>query len=385
MTLHAIETIDPLVLRDGRPNDGRSESRTVSFPLPSTLCGAIRTRLGRRGGVFDASLVPRLLEGVSLRGPLLAHGDQWVVPAPRDALVMKGDAGLSLHPLRPISLPHGAETSPLGAGLHLVGLPSHEQPKGKPFTGPAFWAFESLAAWLRSAETLDDRGARRLLAGSITGLVREERVHVGMGPQGTAEDGKLFSTEGLRLVGRCFDDAAKGDEGPTVDLRLVVDVEVDPSLGELTEGVFPLGGERRLTRWQRSGPAWPAVPAWLEQHVTAGPSAVVRVVMLTPACFEGSVPARWASSGGVATVVAARVDRPQTISGWDMAGKGQGGAPKATRRLVAAGSVYWVRLVGSPEERLAWLQATWLTNVGDDRGMTRDGFGLAIVGIGSEP
>ena len=393
---YTIDAIDPLVLRDGRPNDGRSESRTLPFPLSSTVAGVVRTALGRRRGVFDATLRQSLVNNVEVRGPLLVAGSELLVPAPLDAVLLGNVDRLETLPLRPIHLPDGAGASPVGKGRSLVGLPA-DAPRTKPLAGaPRFWRWKAFEAWLQTASPRDDAATRELLTGALVALEREERIHVAIGSAGTAEDGMLFGTEGLRTAAAPFDlrttqerkraiEAGDTDGPPPLEVSLLVDVAVrDAALGTLPEGVRPFGGERRLSVWRCSNIALPAIPAWLARHVENGERPVVRVVLLTPAHVASSKGPAALDVPGVSTTFATRVDRPITISGWDMAARKPGGEPKPTRRLAAAGSVFWVRLEGPPAARRQWLDRVWMRNVSDDEQSARDGFGLAAVGIGSE-
>ena len=61
-----LEPRDPLVVRDGRPNSGRSESRVLGFPLPSTIAGGVRTRLGSGARGFEMQDRIEELLGVSV-------------------------------------------------------------------------------------------------------------------------------------------------------------------------------------------------------------------------------------------------------------------------------------------------------------------------------
>jgi CRISPR-associated protein Cmr3 len=92
---------------------------------------------------------------------------------------------------------------------------------------------------------------------------------------------------------------------------------------------------------------------------------------------------RWKHLGtrfGIKPVlVAACVPRPETISGWDFAKR----QPKRTRRVVRAGSVYWLDLEGGPDDRVRWAEEVMMSNVSDAPQDRRDGFGLAAVGVGS--
>lgn len=403
MTTAHIAARDPLIFRDGRPNDGRSESRTLEFPAPSVLAGVVRTLLGRAGGAFRTELIPRLMEQVSLRGPLLASRKGLFVPAPGDALLLKledstgqqndtkqKDGKLRLRALRPLALPAGASCSAMD-GLHPVGLRADENDRAKPHDeAPRLWAWEDLEAWLQNPGKLsgDAPEARSFAQGvcqrGVIALPREERIHVALGPLGTAEDGKLFSAEGLRLFPR----ASLGlQEKIPEELSFLIDVEIrDPGLGTLASGIRPLGGERRLSSWRvGDDPPLPtAVPAWLLEHVRRQAAPVLRVLVLTPAYVESSVKPPCLEKDG-ATVIAARVDRPKTLSGWNMAKNLPHGEPKKTRRFAAAGSVYWVQLSGDEAHRVRWVEERWMQNLGDDEQLRRDGFGLAVIGIGEAP
>lgn len=390
MTQMLIEARDPLVVRDGRPNDGRSESRTLDFPLPSTIVGAIRTALGRSAGDFDSGLVPALLERVRLRGPLLVRDDELLAPAPADALVLeRAEGSLVVHALRPIDLPEQACTSSVGANRTLVGLPPDQAEQGKPWSqAPRFWRWQALETWLETPGTREGDSARRLLDGGLRSLERNERVHVGMSTLGTAEEGRLFVTTGL--CAQSLDEHER-----VVSNRFLVDVEIGEGLGSVPVGLRPLGGERRLARWSKVGENDAALgtalarpfdlPGWLARHVDTDADVEVRVMLLTPMYVESSLGPRALEVPGVATIVAARVDKPRTLSGWNMASNAApGGAPKKTRNFAQAGTIYWVRLAGTKQQKRVWLDTIWMKNIGDDPQLCRDGFGLAVVGIGRQ-
>jgi CRISPR-associated protein Cmr3 len=93
------------------------------------------------------------------------------------------------------------------------------------------------------------------------------------------------------------------------------------------------------------------------------------------------------------TIKAVACGRHQIISGWDLKhtekrdGRTINGRPKPTRRLVPAGSVYFVSFSLNdaqlePRQALAsWLERVWLHNISDHAQDRRDGFGLAAVGV----
>lgn len=375
MTAWCIIPRDPLVVRDGRPNQGRSESATLAFPAPATVAGVVRTRAGSDPEGRFVERDPGALRAIELRGPLLARMDRdgadaeaLYAPAPRDALMLGAGGTRALHALRPLDDVDGALFDE-GTPETLVGVPRGEAAEGKvPADLPAWWRWESLERWLaREPATAD-----QLLDGGLRPLPREHRMHVKLGAAGVAEDAMLFETAGLRF-----------SEGVR-DLAVFVDLTLAEGQA-LRPGVGPFGGERRLARWSSSAKAMPAMPDAMRAHLAGdGRRVRVRVVLLTPAWFAaGSTPAggEGAALGareGVSTrLVASIVPRPETISGWDF----ERGGPKPTRRLVPAGSVFWLDLEGSAEDRLRWAEGVWMRNVSDGEQERRDGFGLAVLGV----
>lgn len=372
MTWHVIEPRDPLMVRDGRPFGLDTDGvRSLDFPPPSVIAGALRTRIWHQRGGWTS----KEAKAVTVRGPILAElGDsegshEALFAAPRDCVLFDDQekAGgwdrFALHPVNPwangdTSLP--PRLSPVGP-VNEAGLPD-----GKPAKAPpAFWRQQALEAWLKETTSAKDR----LEAMDGRGpLLHERRVHVAMeATTGTGEDGKLFQTDGLRF-GEF--DVAGGLRG-THRLALLADCDHP----DLKPGLMTLGGERRLSLFARlpgSPPLWSA-PTVAER---------ARVVLLTPAVFgDGGIPQTIFG----AQVVAAAVGRPQVISGWDMAmdnGKDRPrGGPKATRRMAPAGSVYWVELGGI--DAAAWTRQVHLQAISDDAQDRQDGFGLAAVGVWS--
>lgn len=364
---------DPLVVRDGRPNQGRSESATLAFPWPGTVAGVLRTRAGSDpDGRFVATDLARL-RAIGLRGPLLTDGEAVYVPAPRDALAIR-DVKDRLFALRPITATEGALFD-ADAPDTLVGFEAAQVPDGKAEALPAWWSWEVFASWLTAPEGVSRDALAR---GSLGGLPRERRVHVKLTADGVAEASMLFETEGLRFT-RADDDHPMHGATP---LGLFVTIDGEASL---RGGLGAFAGERRLVRWEGSSKTLPPMPDALRAHLTADTKSVrVRVVLLTPGCFDAGSQPSLAGDGPLrsrddvrVTRVASTVSRPETVSGWDLAAK----APKGTRRLVAAGSVFWITLEGSAGARLRWAEGVWMHNISDARQDRLDGYGLAALGV----
>jgi len=361
VTLFAIEPRDPAIFRDGRPfQAGSTAALTLDFPSPSTIAGFVRTCIGSdERGQFDHPDPKELLK-VSVRGPWLwrwepeAQAPTLYVPAPRDCIFFNEQDGLARRRLVPRSLDAGCAMSL--DGLELVDLDlDGVRPKTKPANAkPAFWSWAELEAWLRDpirASTVMREGAL-----GLPRIVREDRIHVAVDPAtGTASDGMLFRTEGLRFTTHARERLAIGFA--CKDERLAKRL-----------GVVAIGGERRPSFLQKMSLRLPelAEPA----HIDG--ARRLRIVLLTPAIFErGAVPREIHG----ARVVAAVVPRPEVISGWDAAAS----KPKPTRRMAPAGSVYWVE-PPSGTSASAWAREMWMKSVHDGQDQ-RDGFGLAVVGV----
>jgi CRISPR-associated protein Cmr3 len=364
MSSYLIEPRDPLIVRDGRPMfAGMPQMRSLDFPLPSTLAGLARTRAGAGDdGRFDHSQIAAL-RTLAVRGPWLvtldANGNAtenfW--PAPRDGVWSGGDedaAGTDWNALRPH--PGDADvTTDLERGLELIGFESTPPESKAGPCAPAFWSWPAIAAWLRDRQKPTQQNV-------LEPLIHERRMHVAIDPNtGTAVDGALFATDGLRFWRRM---------GQT-EVRTALAFQTDAERFGLE--LATLGGERRLSHVRAYGGGLPTQPPGLKDKL-AGESRA-RVLMATPACF----PAGSASeSVHGQKVVAVCVGRPDIMSGWDMEKCG----PKPTRRLVPAGSVYWVELPNSSEARADWLARAWAQPASEQAEQDRvDGFGMTFVGV----
>jgi CRISPR-associated protein Cmr3 len=364
-----VEPRDTLVIRDGRPVlEGAPEMRSLDFPWPSTIAGFVRTRIGTDERA-RFMLTPDAAREIPVLGPWLVKLDEagriaeHLVPAPQDCVWHEVEPKADpprweRRRLAPIALPAGCATD-LATGHELVGHEG-ELPEGKAGSGPRFWRWSELERWLLAPARVSSFGSEL----GHEAPVRERRVHVSVERERqTAADGMLFSTDGLRFTTRSRE-----------RLALAFGCE-DARLGA---GPAFVGGERRLSFLRPGqGTSMPALPVDLE--LDAG--RLARVVLLTPAIFrEGSTPG---SFGEGTTVIASVVTRAEIISGWDFAldkdGKQRG--PKQTRRMAPAGSTYWVRLDKDVDAR-RWAEGVWMKCVSDDEQDRRDGFGLAVVGVG---
>jgi len=384
MKILAIRGIDTLLFRDGRPFDttpgGRAE--TLRVPLPSTVAGFLRTKLGRYvNGTWEGD--PNALK---LRGPLLALNGEPVFPAPADAVVIreKDAATAALMTLRPWS------ADDLKGGCDLPGgmIPLKVTHEGKPDNSYRYWNREEMERWL-----LDGWDGRKPPC-KIEGPQTDIRTHLEVDREkGAAREGMLFTTEMVafeRHAHRPKRDVEVGKD----EWSLLCRVESDAEAASLT-GPGPLGGENRLASIEPASVEWPSCPEALRTKLSK--AAYVRMILATPAIFElGWIP-RWldkttkeGSPPGLEgkltlKLVSAAVPRRQAISGWDL----ENSRPKPVRWMAPAGSVYFFEVKGGDPAVLA--TEGWLAPVSDDeetpephRPVSKnrdDGFGLALWGV----
>ncbi len=380
MTLWIIEPRDPLIFGDGKPFSAVPGSRAKSliFPHPSTIAGAMRTHSGTDPkGQFDSSRIDELL-GKHLRGPVLVelapdtNVQDWLLPVPADALVLKADdekAGRRLW-LRPLKMPDGAMTN-LNSGLELVGASNKVEGKPHP-KPPRYWNWKAYERWLLAPA--DDTADALTADWGHEGPAREYRMHVSIEPGSqTAQEGALFQTSGLEFT-RVSGNGRSELHGTT---RLALALNTD---ADLRAGLDFLGGEKRAVYWQQSTDELPVCPDEVRKAITMQKHC--RLLLLTPGWFErGYLPTwvRTCTTDVTVEIVAAAVSRYQTVSGWDYAGTPQG--PKLTRRLTPAGSVYFLRLNGDDDAIERFVEVVWMHNISDCSQDRRDGFGLAVVGV----
>lgn len=81
---------------------------------------------------------------------------------------------------------------------------------------------------------------------------------------------------------------------------------------------------------------------------------------------------------GGGRLIAARVGRPPSVSGWDFVQRG----PKPSRRMVPAGAIYWVEF-DAPDAAEQWAKDHHFCSISDDLQDRRGGFGLIICGRAS--
>ena len=352
--------IDPIISRDARPFGVGGRVRSMDWPSQSVLAGAVRAALWKE----DPARTPDQLKQVSLRGPFPLVEGKMYLPRPLDVVVSKDGHETKVLQIRPMDMPEDCGSNMPVNGLLPTALDAEED--FKPEKIDAFWSADLMTHWLRDGEDGFDLNERETLAAPA----KDERAHVKINPDtGTAEEGMLFSITGLDFVRR---DGAGLHWG-----QAALEADFGPIGADLRDFSIPVGGERRLSRFEvheDDKDLWKAKEIKLSDRL--------RLVLATPAVFakgwlpgwideqslEGQVP----NTQLRVRLVSAVTGRWQPLSGWSY----EDGKPKALRRAVPAGSVYFFqRLEGDAD-----MEKMWLRSVCDDDQDQRDGLGLALWG-----
>lgn len=381
---------DPVIARDGRPfGIGQGvRMKSLNWPYPSVLAGSLRTMLGKmNGGSFDDNTV-RLLKSIQVSGPLPLIKGQIYLPAPKDILVKDADNDRQAYAIRPVKMDDG-EGCDLPDEILPAMLPKSVREDFKPAKVPAFWSVDMMTKWLINANSKPfnappDPDKIKEGNGFLNLPKKEPRTHVKIDPgSGASEESMLFETVGLDLQ----------LNGQREGIQLAARIELDKGLDDLALKVEPfhtLGGERRLTFWkiEEAQKGW-SCPDEVAKELLG--KKRISMVLATPAIFSDGWRPGWLNGwpkdktpdywpGDLKLkLISACIDRWKPISGWSLE-KGSRG-PKAIRRLVPAGSVYFFEISEGSVDAGELAKKLWLRSVSDEDQDRRDGFGLAFWGL----
>lgn len=368
-----IRGIDSLLFRDGRPfgnEHGALAARSLPLPMPGTVAGFLRTHLGNKAGWSWEHDGSNKALATPVYGPLLKRNEEFVFPAPADAVVYKAEGSDSpkVMCLRPIPLNPDEGCN----------MPDRLQPLSvtkdvKPEKGYHLWKWADMERWL-----LHESGENFDVPEDISGLLTEERVHVAIEEgTGISKEGMLYTVEYRSFEQYRWEgwQAKQKDEW-----SLFAQIETDETVS--LNGAGLLGGEKRIAHVEEVSD-WLDCTDELKKAFTLARN--IRMILATPAIFKGGWKPDWlndaleGSPPGINVklkLVAAAVKRREAVSGWDYRQSQFG--PKPTRWLVPAGSTYFFEVVSDDSEKLA--TDGWLQPVSDHPQDCADGYGLALWG-----
>lgn len=380
-----LDPIDPIVARDGRPFGFGAGNimRCLDWIYPSVAAGTARTLLGKTSAISEPFQDPHFLKklkNIQVKGPFPfdLKSNSFFFPAPKDLFLQETNGRRELLPLRPTLLGEG-EGVDIPAGLVPVDIPSD----AKPITGPAFWSAQRMVEWLSGRQTSDwiipEQGNSNDF---LHAFPKELRTHLQVNPRTfTAEEQMLFVSEGLAIP-------------PGIPLALGVDSQ-DAEFQQqaaVIRRAHGLGGDHRQVLFSSIS----AESAWVCPNdilIALKNTTQVRLVLVTPGLFSGGWRPGWIDPATLEgtpfphptdnhfrlKLMAAIVDRWRPISGWSLEKLPETGkpGPKAVRRIVPAGSVYFFKVVkGDPQ----MVKSLWLESVCDEPQDRQDGFGLSLWG-----
>lgn len=398
MSAFVTTTQNALVFRDGKPFglDGALLGGHVPWPLPSTLSGMYRSKIGeslsrsgqdwfsRKDEAQRDMNIARLKEVRFRSLPVVRSSptSEWefLFPAPADAALYPANEGsLSLRRFSCEQTTTGEGTSGLPIDWLLPLPPSMEKPAA---SRPPFWRKEMFFRWL--AET--DPSSIELTTADLGVMapINDRRIHVAIdAARLTPEDGALFDSPGLRLASK----TRRGDHESVEELGVATFVDNLIDKADPSGGVY-FGGERRTARNEPFAQPFPEPSAELRQAWNG--QRFLRLVLISPGIFKsGWVPewldpdtglgsSTWRFERNTHAQVRLRsafVSRWVAVSGWDYDLR----QAKAMRKMVPAGAVY-VLEVKDPEKAPDIAAALWGQSLSDEPQDQRDGFGTVVVG-----
>ena len=397
MKSYLIESLAPLVFRSGKPFGSVMSAQDMIFPLPSAGAGLIRymgitqSKLPQVHNDLRNTKVDIALQdveyqcvlatksyGVYLAKYRSADDVKLYAPKPANSLYVENDEGeIDLIRLSPLAI---EETCGSDLPTHLLYVQTVDKDgkpqviKGKPKSGVNYWLLEDVVKWQKG----DDLSYEQISKNGIASIPTEIRTHVAIDDESLgSQAGKLFQTasydlgyklnESQNIAERSFDDERLG---------FVVLSEQD-----LADDLATFGGERRLSHFKSVSTS---LSAENNQTLLDGINKQhgFSLTFITPCIFaQGYLPAWIDKDSMTGTLPNSQVkvrlkavasERWQAVSGWDSLLW----QPKAMRKAVSAGSVYWFELID--EMDLATLQRLQQP-LADDGYDQNDGFGMAIV------
>lgn len=390
MKSYLIESLAPLVFRSGKPFGSQASAQDVSFPLPSAGAGLVRyLRLSQSNNEQVLNLSkkdfnhPKYQEILSIQsqGPFLVRYKdesdiEILVQKPANALYFenKQTGKKELVRLEPKAFEQEGELCGSDLLQGLLHVQMTEGLRDKPTKGVSFWTLQDFMAW-QKGDKLDFDSVNHH---GLTSIPIELRTHVAI------DDDSLMSVDGMLFQTASYDLAHQKAEKGWDKNRLGFLVQTRQ---DLEQDLATFGGERRLSHFKQvnlekniSLPFEPTQADVDKINQVKGFS----LSFITPCIFaKGALP-NWMDKITLVGELpdtqikvqlrAMAIDRWQAVSGWDsLLWK-----PKATRKAIPAGSVYWFEIVDGQFDLETLKQLS--NHIWSDHQQDKyDGFGSAVL------
>lgn len=390
MKSYLIESLAPLVFRSGKPFGSQASAQDVSFPLPSAGAGLVRyLSLSQTDNKEVLNLTKEKFDDPNYQAVLSIHSQgpflvrykdesdiEILVPKPANALYFenKQTGKKELVRLEPKAFEQEGELCGSDLPQGLLHVQMTEDVKGKPAKGASFWTLQDFIAWQKGDKLNFDSVNHH----GLTSIPIELRTHVAIdGESLSSADGMLFQTASYDLAHQ------KAEKGWDTN-RLGFLVQTQKTL---KTDLAILGGERRLSHLKpvnlKKNTSLPFEPTQADVD-KMNQAQGFSLSFITPCIFaKGALPA-WIDTNNLTGIIpetslkvalkAMAIDRWQAVSGWDTLLW----APKATRKAISAGSVYWFKII---EGQLDLKTLQQLSNQvwSDHQQDKHDGFGSAVL------
>ncbi len=369
-----ITPVDVLFLRGNRLFGGAGEHGESQMPpWPSVFSGAMASRiLVDKGRVEEITKRPGDAQSIlnEVAGDdygcvflALARKGKTYLPLPGDLVALENGGGeLSLFSLFPSYIPDGLKASNPLPMVPILRVSERKKPVSGLWLDLEGWK-EHLQGNLPWVSSLARQG-EFYRVDSRLGIARDYHTK-------TAEEGRIYTTEGIALNKGCaFLVGYKGSNIPRDGLlRLGGD-----GRGAVIE---PCDGVDVPEDMGKPGDSWSGFRMVL---ITPG---IFSGGWLPPGCGEENGKILFRFNGLEAELMAVAMGRYEVVSGWDLAKH----EPKPARKVVPAGSVYWFRVRSGNTSELIPLWKEGLYSAAFDElgsewmARRREGFGRVWFGV----
>jgi CRISPR-associated protein Cmr3 len=377
---------DGFFFKDARGWYTSASGRThgLAWPYPSSILGSIRTAYGKQAEAIanetwasqewlKNTKAVKLEKMIAFRKNIAS---QWSVshrmwPRPLDALIINSNI-VKIKPRKPESdttIMSDDNGIPAKA-LWFAGI----EEKDKPDKIASWWTDDAFTGWL--AGGIVDIG--KIADSKELSPVKRVKTQVGINPDTySTKEGVLFSTEVTETLSKV------GKE--LLEWAIGISFHTPENTTSFENQIFLLGGVDYPANSLKAPDNAFAFPNDLNNAFSKGVRGL-KVVLTTPAFFtEGWLPDGFGFSAGAyrgklpgitgdCILKSAVIDRAQSVSGWDMVK----GAPKAIKRLVPAGSVYFFEKSDGSTFTGNEANLLWLSQIGR---LNDEGYGLVVPGV----
>jgi len=402
---YQVESEDLLIFGDGRPfgETATFDGFSLTWPNPQTMTGMMRSVMGHdqsedffdaKNSKHKANIEKIMTLGVTRILPMhrnVSSMDSWLplLPFPADILLTQDDdckdAGLTVHQAKfgPIKAQQGTDI------LNKDWLYSFIESKNKPARNMPFFCHATFFEQYLKGE-LNEEVPYPFEQIGIASPISDTRFHNALDENTlTTKQGKLFCDTGFYLKAPTKPNLPGGMASHLCDLSIHFDINMTElidkeNMAELTSNRAYLGGERKQVWLNKSQSDFFPILDIFDQK------SCLKVILTTQGDFGGWCP-DWLMPDLTKRDIAfvnipntqykvrlrtANIKGWDAISGWNYVTK----RPKATRKLVKAGTVYLLE-IQNPDESSEIAAHLWgNTLCAPDSATAKNGYGQCVIG-----